>query len=84
MYVWTYTTWMCIILDHFIKHGPFYNSQCHVISEFLQTASWLCGGLSAMEDIVQPLSDPVELRDVLQHFKTKRNKISKGKSLKET
>ncbi|KAF4079531.1 hypothetical protein AMELA_G00179150 [Ameiurus melas] len=39
-----------------------------------ETASWLCGGLSAMEDIVQPLSDPVELRDVLQHFKTKRHK----------
>ncbi|XP_017349771.1 zinc finger protein 354C isoform X3 [Ictalurus punctatus] len=39
-----------------------------------ETASWLCGGLAAMEDIVQPLSDPVELRDVLQHFKTKRHK----------
>ncbi|XP_053365051.1 zinc finger protein 3 homolog isoform X2 [Clarias gariepinus] len=39
-----------------------------------ETASWLCGGLSAMDDIVQPLSDPVEIRDVLQHFKTKRHK----------
>ncbi|XP_060758884.1 zinc finger protein 480 isoform X1 [Neoarius graeffei] len=39
-----------------------------------ETASWLCGALAAMEDIVQPLSDPVELRDVLQHFKTKRHK----------
>lgn len=38
-----------------------------------ETVSWLCGGLSAMEDIVQPLSDPVELRDVLQHFKTQRH-----------
>ncbi|XP_072528722.1 uncharacterized protein [Salminus brasiliensis] len=37
-----------------------------------ETATWLCGGLSAMEDIVQPLSDPAELRDVLQHFKTKK------------
>lgn len=37
-----------------------------------QTASWLCGGLSMMEEIVQPLSDPVEIKDVLQHFKTKR------------
>ncbi|XP_026862621.1 zinc finger protein 250 isoform X3 [Electrophorus electricus] len=38
-----------------------------------ETASWLCGALSAMEDIVQPLSDPAELRDVLQHFKTRRH-----------
>uniref|UniRef100_A0A8C1ETD7 Si:dkey-14d8.1 n=1 Tax=Cyprinus carpio carpio TaxID=630221 RepID=A0A8C1ETD7_CYPCA len=37
-----------------------------------ETASWLCGGLSMMEEIVQPLSDPVEIKDVLQHFKTKR------------
>ncbi|XP_017577784.1 zinc finger protein 394 [Pygocentrus nattereri] len=38
-----------------------------------ETATWLCGGMSAMEDIVQPLSDPAEIRDVLQHFKTKRH-----------
>lgn len=25
-----------------------------------------------MEEIVQPLSDPVEIKDVLQHFKTRR------------
>lgn len=25
-----------------------------------------------MEEIVQPLSDPAEIKDVLQHFKTKR------------
>ncbi|XP_042603790.1 uncharacterized protein si:dkey-14d8.1 isoform X2 [Cyprinus carpio] len=37
-----------------------------------ETASWLCGGLSMMEEIVQPLSDPAEIKDVLQHFKTKR------------
>ncbi|XP_016299725.1 zinc finger and SCAN domain-containing protein 12-like [Sinocyclocheilus anshuiensis] len=37
-----------------------------------ETASRLCGGLSMMEEIVQPLSDPAEIKDVLQHFKTKR------------
>lgn len=54
------------------------------MSGFVQTASWLCGALAAMEDIVQPLSDPVELRDVLQHFKTKRHKNRTGKPLVET
>ncbi|XP_055045872.2 uncharacterized protein [Misgurnus anguillicaudatus] len=37
-----------------------------------ETASRLCGGLSMMEEIVQPLSDPAEIKDVLQHFKTRR------------
>ncbi|XP_073803054.1 uncharacterized protein si:dkey-14d8.1 isoform X3 [Danio rerio] len=37
-----------------------------------ETASRLCGGLSMMEEIVQPLSDPAEIKDVLQHFKSKR------------
>ncbi|TRY58913.1 hypothetical protein DNTS_003120 [Danionella cerebrum] len=37
-----------------------------------ETASRLCGGLAMMEEIVQPLSDPVEIKDVLQHFKNRR------------
>lgn len=32
-----------------------------------------------MDDIVQPLSDPVELKDVLQHFKTKKQQKNIGK-----
>uniref|UniRef100_A0A8B9GQX3 C2H2-type domain-containing protein n=1 Tax=Astyanax mexicanus TaxID=7994 RepID=A0A8B9GQX3_ASTMX len=47
-----------------------------------ETATWLCGGLAAMEDIVQPLSDPAELRDVLQHFTTKRQSNVNGKPKK--
>lgn len=66
------------------SHGEVFNSQCNVMSVYFQTASWLCGGLSAMEDIVQPLSDPVELRDVLQHFKTKRHTNRNGKPLTDT
>ncbi|XP_051976519.1 zinc finger protein 502-like [Xyrauchen texanus] len=37
-----------------------------------ETASRLCGGLSMMEEIVQPLSDPVEIKDVLEHFKIRQ------------
>lgn len=66
------------------RHWEVFKSQGNVTSGFLQTASWLCGGLAAMEDIVQPLSDPVELRDVLQHFKTKRHKNRNGKPFVET
>ncbi|KAA0720729.1 hypothetical protein E1301_Tti011518 [Triplophysa tibetana] len=37
-----------------------------------ETASRLCGGLSMMEEIVQPLSDPIEIKDVLQHFQSRK------------
>ncbi|XP_062862563.1 zinc finger protein 79 [Trichomycterus rosablanca] len=69
-----------------LEYGPTYDSVLQSLAwQFLsrvddllsvpnlkETVTWLCGGMSAMDDIVQPLSDPVELRDVLQHFKTKR------------